>query len=116
MKVSSILITITQLAIAVSGHVGSPSADDERGTIDATKLASSSKLMERDCWYGAPYGCSNDGYCYRSCGSNGEWCWLAASNGNGAWLTCGNADQCAPGNTGDAACGKGDCDACGCSC
>ncbi|KAL8911678.1 MAG: hypothetical protein Q9171_003205 [Xanthocarpia ochracea] len=92
MKVSSILITIAQIAMTVSAHVAPPSADDERGTINATELAtSSSKLMARDCW---------------SCGSSGEWCWLAARGGAGAWLTCGNSDQCAPDSVGDAGCGK----------
>ncbi|KAI4128338.1 MAG: hypothetical protein LQ338_002783 [Usnochroma carphineum] len=52
MKASSILITITQITIALSAHVARPSADDERGTIKATELASSNKLMARDCWFG----------------------------------------------------------------
>lgn len=118
MKLSTFLTILTHLTISVFAHTARPSADDERGTIPATSLANSNNinnLVERDCWYGAPYGCS-DGYCWRTCGQTGEWCWLAANNGNGAWLTCSNAGQCAPGSVGGASCGKGDCGACGCSC
>ncbi|KAL8815161.1 MAG: hypothetical protein Q9223_005680 [Gallowayella weberi] len=109
MKLTTILLTLTSLSLTTA-QSGRPSPDDGRGTIPATSLANSgntSKLVER-CWYGSPYGCSN-GFCYRSCGSAGEWCWLAANNGNGAWLTCGSDNQCAPGSVGGAACGKGDC-------
>ncbi|KAI4253790.1 MAG: hypothetical protein L6R42_007450, partial [Xanthoria sp. 1 TBL-2021] len=106
MKLSALLITLTQITVALSAtHDARPSADDERGTINATDLAPAGKLVERACHYGAPYGCDG-GFCWRTCGSAGEWCWLAANNGNGAWLTCGSAGQCAPGSIGSASCGK----------
>ncbi|KAF3310803.1 hypothetical protein TWF173_009160 [Orbilia oligospora] len=65
------------------------------------------------CWFGASSGCT-DGYCWKSCGNNGEWCWTAANGGSGNWLQCNSANQCGTGE----ACGKGckKSKSCGCSC
>ncbi|KAL9023459.1 MAG: hypothetical protein Q9180_008227, partial [Flavoplaca navasiana] len=52
MKLSTFLIALTHLTLSVSAHTARPSADDERGTIPATSLASSNNvnnLVERDC-------------------------------------------------------------------
>ncbi|RDB29458.1 hypothetical protein Hypma_014817 [Hypsizygus marmoreus] len=45
------------------------------------------------CWTGSPYGCT-DGYCWKVCGSFGEWCWTAANKGQGAWLKCSAYTDC----------------------
>ncbi|KAK6539393.1 hypothetical protein TWF694_009618 [Orbilia ellipsospora] len=65
------------------------------------------------CWNGASTGCSK-GYCWKTCGSNGEWCWTAANGGAGDWLKCSNGNECTDGS----ACGQGcfQSKACGCSC
>ncbi|RDB29454.1 hypothetical protein Hypma_014810 [Hypsizygus marmoreus] len=46
------------------------------------------------CWTASPYGCSSDGYCWKVCGNNGEWCWTAANKGQGAWLRCSTYTDC----------------------
>lgn len=118
MKLTYLLFTATQIAVALSASpAGRPSPDDGRGTVNATDLAEGGNPLEaRACWNGADYGCNRDGYCWRKCGSAGEWCWLAADSGSGPWLKCVDDKQCSPGNTRGSGCGKGDCDACGCSC
>lgn len=119
MKLINLLFTAVQIAVALSADPSGRASpqNDGRGTIDATDLAKRENILEaRACWNGAAYGCSRDGYCWRKCGSAGEWCWLAADNGSGPWLKCVDKNQCAPGAIGTASCGKGDCDACGCSC
>ncbi|KAL8671774.1 MAG: hypothetical protein Q9224_007611, partial [Gallowayella concinna] len=94
MKLSTLLLTITQATIALSsGPIGRPTPnDDDRGIINATDLTAvddNDGLVARDCWFGANYGCSK-GYCWTKCGTRGEWCWLATQNGNGPWFTCRN--------------------------
>ncbi len=109
MRLSDLLITSIQLAVALSA----PSAD-ERRTVNAADHAHG-QLTKRNCWYGAPYGCSK-GYCWKSCSQVGDWCWLASNDGNGGWLGCSNDNHCAPASTQGSACGKGNCHDCGCSC
>ena len=70
-------------------------------------------LEERSCNYKAPYGCSG-GYCWKSCGKNGVWCWTASKGGVGAWAKCSKFEDC--GTVGIYfGCGKA-CASCGCSC
>ncbi|KAL3952683.1 hypothetical protein VFPFJ_11403 [Purpureocillium lilacinum] len=73
--------------------------------------ASPNPIAKRDCWYGKNSGCSK-GYCWKSCGGNGQWCWTAFNDGYGNWIGCSNDNQC---NT-NQACGIGNCKTCGCSC
>ena len=116
MKLSALLLIANQAIIALSAHLARPSADDERGTINATDLAPVD-LVERACYFGSKYEGCDGGYCWRTCGPSGQWCWLASQNGNGPWLTCSTDSQCASGiTTRGSDCGKGGCDACGCSC
>ncbi|PGH06088.1 hypothetical protein AJ79_06622 [Helicocarpus griseus UAMH5409] len=70
-------------------------------------------IQKRDCWYKEPVGCT-DGWCWKTCGEggSGKWCWTAAADGNGDWLKCNAASDCSAA----AACGVGNCDACGCDC
>ncbi|KAK4169893.1 hypothetical protein QBC43DRAFT_329466 [Cladorrhinum sp. PSN259] len=72
-------------------------------------------IAKRDCYYGAPFGCSK-GYCWKQCGpsGSGQWCWTATNGGYGDWSSCSNNQQCSEAQ----ACGIGgsDCKACGCSC
>lgn len=115
MKLSTLLLTASQAVMAISAaHFARPDASNERWAVNIIGLTSGAPGV-RDCYYGAPYGCTK-GYCWRTCGSDGERCWLAARGGSGDWLKCSNADECAPGNIGGAGCGKGDCDNCACSC
>ncbi|KAF3902850.1 hypothetical protein AA313_de0207259 [Arthrobotrys entomopaga] len=68
------------------------------------------------CYFGAPYGCTK-GYCWKSCGKNGEWCWTASQGGLGQWKACSSFNDCS--TSGDFACGAGctgKSKACGCSC
>ncbi|KAG6010470.1 hypothetical protein E4U21_006472 [Claviceps maximensis] len=73
------------------------------------------ELVERACWEGGTQlGCSKEGYCWKVCGPQGQWCWTAYNSGFGEWIRCSGAKDC---NTG-MSCGQGgdDCKACGCSC
>ncbi|KAN0075833.1 hypothetical protein V8E54_007103 [Elaphomyces granulatus] len=71
-------------------------------------------LESRSCWFKSNLGCSNGGYCYKSCAQpgSGEWCWTAANNGFGNWIICKSVSDCSPSDQ----CGAGGCSACGCSC
>lgn len=73
-----------------------------------------SLLAKRECWFGKQYGCSKDGWCYKTCGDagSGQWCWAAENGGLGDWIGCKDDSNCSP----NMACGQGNCDACGCSC
>lgn len=68
-------------------------------------------LEKRDCWYGKKSGCSK-GYCWKTCGQGGQWCWTAQGDGSGPWVTCGSDGDCNESQS----CGGGGCKACGCSC
>ncbi|KAF8898184.1 hypothetical protein CPB85DRAFT_1152564, partial [Mucidula mucida] len=49
------------------------------------------------CVTDAPYGCSSrptGKYCWKVCGNNGEWCWLANNFGVGSWTTCETYQDC----------------------
>lgn len=121
MKPSTVLFIATQITLALSLKIGGPGVGeppkDGRGTIPATELSKGHQLFARDCWFGAPYGCSQDKKrCWRTCGPAGEWCWLAADNGSGSWLSCVDDSQCTPEATPGSSCGTGDCEECGCSC
>lgn len=132
MKPSTILFLATQITLALSlseyapggppesiSVRDAPEDNDGRGTIPATSLASSGahRLFTRACYFGTPYGCSQDKKrCWRNCGPAGEWCWLAADGGSGPWLSCSADSQCSPEVTPGSGCGKGSCDECGCSC
>jgi len=72
-------------------------------------------LVPRACFFGDQYGCSG-GYCWKRCGLQGEWCWLAYNAGYGAWTKCFRAADCVGFAQPEPDCGKGGCDACGCSC
>lgn len=73
--------------------------------------SSPNPISKRECWHGKPSGCSK-GYCWKSCGGTGQWCWTAFNDGYGEWIGCTNDGQC---NT-NQACGIGNCKTCGCSC
>ncbi|EJT76565.1 hypothetical protein GGTG_06483 [Gaeumannomyces tritici R3-111a-1] len=67
---------------------------------------------------GSNIGCEKD-YCWKECGRNREWCWLADNGGTGAWTTCRSAFHCAGkaiGSDKRADCSRGNCGARGCSC
>ncbi|POR32174.1 Uncharacterized protein TPAR_07615 [Tolypocladium paradoxum] len=69
-------------------------------------------LEGRACEKAAQFGCSK-GYCWKTCGNNGEWCWTARNGGSGSWYTCNSWHEC--GTEDSYACGKF-CSSCGCSC
>ncbi|KAI1379484.1 hypothetical protein F4677DRAFT_464780 [Hypoxylon crocopeplum] len=82
------------------------------GVLEGTGYDNATSLIQpRDCRYDAPFGCA-DGYCWKSCGNPGEWCWTARNQGLGAWYTCNPYQDCGS-DTYD--CGR-NCDKCGCSC
>ncbi|KAF7373480.1 Protein kinase domain protein [Mycena sanguinolenta] len=72
------------------------------------------------CETASPYGCtvSNGvGYCWKVCGSGGQWCWTASNYGAGPWDTCNTFKDCGIDNAAFG-CGVG-CSQpsqCGCSC
>ncbi|KAJ5127899.1 hypothetical protein N7448_008678 [Penicillium atrosanguineum] len=81
---------------------------------NSTQFETRDPLDERAadaCYTAAPYGCSK-GYCWKSCGSNGEWCWTANKAGLGSWITCSKYQDC---GTTTYACGIGGASG-GCSC
>ncbi|KAJ3490650.1 hypothetical protein NLG97_g5735 [Lecanicillium saksenae] len=41
----------------------------------------------------APWGCDN-GYCWKGCGLNYEWCWTAGNYGTGDWARCSSGKDC----------------------
>ena len=69
-------------------------------------------LEKKACYNDAPYGCTR-GYCWKTCGPKGEWCWTAAKGGIGSWFKCSTWKDC--GDNGWA-CGRGCPVSCGCSC
>ncbi|KAI1460256.1 hypothetical protein F4805DRAFT_454683 [Annulohypoxylon moriforme] len=84
---------------------GEGSLAPEDGTDDAATL------QARECYYDAQYGCT-DGYCWKSCGQPGQWCWAAQGDGTGPWVQCASYKDCGT----QFACGKGCGEKCGCSC
>ncbi|KAK6533668.1 hypothetical protein TWF694_002601 [Orbilia ellipsospora] len=81
-----------------------------------TVIAHLSGRSAQACFFGAPYGCTK-GFCWKSCGKNGEWCWTANQGGLGQWQACSTFGDCAPSS--NYACGAGctgKSKACGCSC
>ncbi|KAG6007736.1 hypothetical protein E4U21_005575 [Claviceps maximensis] len=69
-------------------------------------------LFARECWYRDDFGCSKSGWCYKTCGANGQWCWAAQNGGYGSWIGCSSFRDCNK----EMACGQGNCKACGCNC
>ncbi|CEL01997.1 hypothetical protein ASPCAL01573 [Aspergillus calidoustus] len=46
------------------------------------------------CEWKAEYGCPGSGYCWKTCGKQGEWCWTATKGGIGSWITCSTWRDC----------------------
>lgn len=99
----------TQLRHCAEHPLG-PAADIQKREAEAAGAAFP-ELDKRACWWGKSAGCT-DGYCWKSCGSRGEWCWTAINSGYGDWQTCSSDSNCKT----SMACGRGDCKKCGCSC
>ncbi|KAJ7359942.1 hypothetical protein DFH08DRAFT_769950 [Mycena albidolilacea] len=76
-------------------------------------------LAGRACETRETLGCTKGkdgvGYCWKVCGTGGEWCWTASNGGFGGWDTCINASDCGTDNN-QYGCGAGGCADCGCSC
>ncbi|KAB8073669.1 hypothetical protein BDV29DRAFT_133527 [Aspergillus leporis] len=73
-------------------------------------------LSPQACWTRSPYDCSESRWCWKQCGTRGEWCWTARNRETGPWKACANDRDCVPGSD-DSDCGQGaNCSACGCSC
>ncbi|KAJ6493475.1 hypothetical protein DFH09DRAFT_1451260 [Mycena vulgaris] len=76
-------------------------------------------LVGRACETRETLGCTKGkdgvGYCWKVCGTGGEWCWTASNGGFGGWDTCINASDCGTDNN-EYGCGAGGCADCGCSC
>ncbi|KAJ7232483.1 hypothetical protein B0H12DRAFT_1145201 [Mycena haematopus] len=75
-------------------------------------------LAARACVTDATLGCTVEngvGYCWKVCGTGGQWCWTASNGGYGGWDTCISAKDCGTDNN-EFGCGAGGCDSCGCSC
>ncbi|KAL8779474.1 MAG: hypothetical protein Q9213_006929 [Squamulea squamosa] len=66
MKLSAFFIAITQITLAMSANDVRPSADDERGTIPATQLASNNldtnNTDDIDNWNGVVSECEECGH------------------------------------------------------
>jgi hypothetical protein len=69
---------------------------------------------EDACVTSSPLGCSS-GYCWKTCGSAGEWCWTAVGDGSGPWIKCQTYTQCNIDQSCGKGCGLGN-KSCGCSC
>lgn len=73
----------------------------------------SNVLKKRQCWHGKDVGCSNSGWCYKSCkGGHGAWCWSTVGSPWGNWKSCRRDWDCAKHDP----CSGGNCAACGCGC
>ncbi|KAJ7062581.1 hypothetical protein C8F01DRAFT_1134608 [Mycena amicta] len=77
-------------------------------------------LVGRACVTSGPtVGCTKGqdgvGYCWKVCGTGGQWCWTASNGGFGGWDTCITASDCGTDNN-QFGCGAGGCSSCGCSC
>lgn len=82
--------------------------------LGAVKAAGIFGRAAQACWWDAPLGCTN-GYCWKSCGKAGEWCWTAYNNGVGDWARCERAEDCNSEEACGQGCKEGD-KSCGCSC
>ena len=60
----------------------------------------------------APFGCDR-GYCWKQCGSFGQWCWSAHGDGYGPWAMCHHGKDCSYKSL---VCGASDRKDGGCSC
>ncbi|KAI1405896.1 hypothetical protein F4819DRAFT_319232 [Hypoxylon fuscum] len=110
---ASRIMNTTQLPQGVDAGAVRQCIEHPLGNINNRALSERSLgLVERDCWYGKPVGCT-DGYCWKTCG-DGPWCWTAHNNGFGDWYTCSTDGDCQESYP----CGQStsDCDSCGCSC
>ncbi|KAL0931075.1 uncharacterized protein CTRU02_213810 [Colletotrichum truncatum] len=94
-----------------------PPAQGPGGSAEAKRDAFGEMLVRQEgtdaCWYGDSTGCTN-GYCWKTCGDKGRWCWTAWNKGWGNWRTCSKSSDCKKNS--DAEGGEGGCKACGCSC
>jgi hypothetical protein len=93
----------------------SPAAFDRRNRRGSISIADSAATdifgrAEQKCWYGASLGCRK-GYCWKTCGKRGNWCWLTAFGPSGPWLECSRTSDC---DSTVAVCSGGNCKACGC--
>jgi len=114
MKPTSVIACIALQVVAV---LSSPVDPTEAGP-DALGVSPANlydTLTKRECWYGKPFGCSK-GYCYKTCGDAGSWCWMADTQTK-QWVGCGDDDRCRKEFLrGRADCNLGPCKDCGCSC
>jgi hypothetical protein len=65
------------------------------------------------CEWKAEYGCSVGGYCWKTCGPKGQWCWTASKGGIGSWTKCKTWRDC---GTHTYFCARGLGPSSGCSC
>ncbi|PHH75992.1 hypothetical protein CDD80_1893 [Ophiocordyceps camponoti-rufipedis] len=86
------------------------------GTLSTTRPYPNTKrlfMLQRGCWSGRKFGCSAGGYCFKSCGPQGQWCWVARRGlkKRNIWITCKEDSDC----NSDMLCGRG-CVHCRCGC
>ncbi|KAB8199265.1 hypothetical protein BDV34DRAFT_218203 [Aspergillus parasiticus] len=107
-----IILIITQATTIFS--TATP-RDDGPADVDGKSPPAKDLFAPESCWTRSPYGCSDSRWCWKQCGPNGEWCWLAKNWGKGEWKSCSRASDSVPGSD-NSDCGQGNCKACGCSC
>ena len=119
MKLTSLLFTATQIAVACSpipAHL--PSPDNDLGVTSATDLTEGHLLQRRICRWKTRYGCLRTDHCWSVCESFGNWCWLTTDGGKepGEFLKCNENDDCSPDKIKGSVCAIGDIEHAGCSC
>jgi hypothetical protein len=97
------------------GHNTSPilGRRTRRGRTTVTDSAGAEvfALAARECAYTDGPKCAKNGYCWKNCGTSGNWCWMTYKTSSGPWLACDADRDC---NVSAGTCSGGSCEECGC--
>jgi hypothetical protein len=95
------------------GRDATPISIGRRGrtTVTDSESAEVFALAARECAYTDAPKCAKNGYCWKNCGTSGNWCWMTYKSPTGPWLSCEADRDC---NVSAGKCSGGGCKKCGC--